>query len=116
MKKSIFYLALAGGLLLAISAPRLLAADKDAGKETTITGSMVCAKCTLHETKSCQNVVQVEKDGKTVNYYLKENDVSKKAHDPICGGSSEKVTVTGTVAEKGGKHIMTPTKIDVVKT
>ena len=45
---------------------------------------MVCGKCTLHETKDCQNVVQVEKDGKTVNYYLKQNDVSKAAHEPIC--------------------------------
>ena len=74
---------------------------------------MVCGKCTLHETKSCQNVVQVETDGKTVNYYLKQNDVSKAAHDPICGGGSEKVTVTGTVKEKDGKEILTPTKIDV---
>jgi hypothetical protein len=114
MKKSMMFLAVASGLLLAVSASRLLAAD-DASKEVTITGTMVCGKCTLHETKSCQNVVQVEKDGKTVNYYLKQNDVSKAAHDPICGGSSEKVTVTGTVKEKDGKQMMTPTKIDVVK-
>ena len=115
MKKSIMFLAVAGGLLLAVSASRLLAAGQDASKEVTITGNMVCGKCTLHETKSCQNVVQVEKDGKTVNYYLKQNDVSKAAHDPICSGGSEKVTVTGTVKEKDGKLMMTPTKIDVVK-
>jgi len=108
------FLAVASGLVLAVSISRLLAAE-DAGKEVTITGSMVCGKCTLHETKSCQNVVQVEKDGKTVNYYLKENDVSKAAHEPICGGSSEKVTVTGTVKEKDGKQLMTPTKIEPVK-
>jgi hypothetical protein len=118
MKKSIMFLAVAAGFLLAVSTSRLLAVDAastDSSKEVTITGSMVCAKCTLHETKECQNVVQVEKDGKTVNYYLKQNDVSKAAHDPICGGSSEKVTVTGTVKEKDGKQMMTPTKIDVVK-
>jgi hypothetical protein len=114
MTKSILFLTVAAGLLLAVSTSRLLAVDA-ASKEVTITGSMVCGKCTLHESKSCQNVVQVEKDGKTVNYYLKQNDVSKAAHDPICGGSSEKVTVTGTVTEKDGKEMMTPTKIDVVK-
>jgi hypothetical protein len=108
------FLAVAAGLLLAVSTARVLAVDA-ASKEVTITGNMVCAKCNLHETDKCQNVVQVEKDGKTVNYYLKQNDVSKAAHDPICGGSSEKVTVTGTVKEKDGKQIMTPTKIDVVK-
>jgi hypothetical protein len=118
MKKSIMFLAVATGLLLAVSTSRLLAVDtasKDSSKEVTITGTMVCGKCALHETKSCQNVVQVEQDGKTVNYYLEQNDVSKAAHDPICGGSSEKVTVTGTVTEKDGKQMMTPTKIDVVK-
>src|SRR5208283_7590 len=118
MKKSMMFLAIASGLLLAVSTSRLLAADaanQDSSKEITITGNMVCGKCTLHETKSCQNVVQVVKDGKTVNYYLKQNDVSKAAHDPVCHGDSEKVTVTGTVTEKDGKQMMTPTKIEPVK-
>jgi hypothetical protein len=113
MKKTILLL-LAAGLLLAISTSRLLAVDA-AGKEVTISGSMVCGKCTLHETKECQNVVQVSENGKTVNYYLKQNDVSKDAHKPICGGDSEKVTVTGTVAMVDGKQTLTPTKIDVIK-
>ena len=108
------FLTVAAGLLLAVSTPRLLAADASTN-EVTITGSMVCGKCALHETKSCQNVVQVLQDGKTVNYYLKHNDVSKAAHDPICGGSSEKVTVTGTLKEKNGTEILTPTKIEPVK-
>ncbi|MGD0251593.1 MAG: hypothetical protein ABSC01_02730 [Verrucomicrobiota bacterium] len=112
MKK--FISTLAAGILLAGLTTRVLAADS-ASKDVTITGTMVCAKCVLHETKTCQNVVQVSQDGKTVNYYLKQNDVSKAAHDPICGGSSEKVTVTGTVKEKSGKEMMTPTKIDVIK-
>jgi Family of unknown function (DUF6370) len=112
MKKFIF-VPLAAAFLLAGFATSSLAADTN---QVTITGSMVCGKCTLHLTKECQDVVQVEKDGKTVNYFLTQNDVSKAAHDPICDpGSSEKVTVTGTVTEKDGKEIMTPTKIDVVK-
>lgn len=109
MKKLKLTMALLAGLAAA-GATTALAAD-----EVTITGNMVCGKCTLHETDKCQNVVQVAEDGKTVNYYLKQNDVSKAAHDPICGGSSEKVTVTGTVKDKDGKKMMTPTKIDVVK-
>lgn len=100
--------------LLSASAANLIAEDAD--KEITIKGSMVCGKCTLHETKKCQDVVQVTKDGKTVNYYLKENEISKKAHEPICDAdSSEKVTVTGTVKEKNGKEIMIPSKIEVDK-
>jgi hypothetical protein len=113
MKKSSLTLTLATGLLLAFGAARLFA--DDASAPVTISGSMVCGKCTLHLTKSCQNVVQVQKDGKTVNYFLEQNDVSKAAHQPICGGDSEKVTVTGTVTEQDGKEVMTPTKIDVNK-
>src|SRR5580704_8786252 len=104
-------LALLAGLAVA-STMTALADDSP----VTITGNMVCGKCTLHETEKCQNVVQVTgTDGKTVNYYLLMNDVSKGVHDGICGGGSEKVTVTGTVEEKDGKKTMTPTKIDVVK-
>jgi hypothetical protein len=110
MKKLKLTLALLAGLAIA-SATTALADD-----DVTITGNMVCGKCTLHETDKCQNVVQVtDADGKTVNYYLKQNDVSKAAHDPICGGGSEKVTVTGSVEDKDGKKVMTPTKIDVIK-
>jgi len=110
MKKLKLMIALLAGLAIA-SATTALAADP-----VTITGNMVCAKCTLHETDTCQNVVQVTEDGKTVNYYLKDNDISKAAHAPICKGDPEKVTVTGTVKEKGGKKTLTPTKIEVVKT
>jgi hypothetical protein len=109
MRKLKLMIALLAGLALT-GVTTALAAD-----EVTITGNMVCGKCTLHETDSCQNVVQVAEDGKTVNYYLKQNSVSKDAHGAICGGSSEKVTVTGTVKEKDGKKTLTPTKIDVVK-
>ncbi len=113
MNKTNLLFAIVAGLLLAFGTSSLLA--DDAGKAITITGNMVCAKCTLHETASCQNVVQVTKDGKTVNYYLVENDASKAAHGAICGGDPEKVTVTGTVEEKDGKQLVTPTKIEPVK-
>jgi len=105
------FVPLVAALLLAGFASRALAANTN---EVTVTGSMMCGKCSLHLTKECQNVVQVQQDGKTVNYFLTQNKVSKAAHDPICEGS-EKVTVTGTVKEKGGKEMMTPSKIDVDK-
>jgi hypothetical protein len=114
MKKSILFLTVAAGLLLAVTASRLLAADA-ASKEVTITGNMVCGKCTLHETKSCQNVIQVSQDGKTVNYYLVKNDVSDAMHADVCHGDSKKVTATGTVVEKDGKEVMTAVKLEAAK-
>jgi Family of unknown function (DUF6370) len=113
MSKTKLILAIVAGMMLAFGTSSLLA--QDAGKVITITGNMVCAKCTLHETTTCQNVVQVTKDGKTVNYYLVQNDTSKAAHGAICGGEPEKVTVTGTVEKKDGKELVTPTKIEPVK-
>jgi hypothetical protein len=112
MKKSKLFTTIAAALLLA-AASRLLA--EDSSKEVTITGQAVCAKCVLHETKTCQNVIQAEKDGKTVNYYLAQNDVSKSFHDTICQTSGEKVTATGIVSEKDGKEILTASKIEPVK-
>jgi hypothetical protein len=113
MKKTNLLLAIVAGLLLAFGVSNLLA--QDAGKVITITGNMVCAKCTLHETTSCQNVIQVEKDGKTVKYYLAKNDVSDAMHDDICHGDSKKMTATGTVVEKDGKELLTVTKLAAAK-
>ena len=112
MKKLKLTLALLAGLAIAGAAMTVQAADS---KETTITGNMVCGKCKLHETEKCQNVVQVMENGATVNYYLKQNEVSKAQHEAVCHGDTEKVTVTGTVKEKEGKKTLTPTKIDVIK-
>jgi len=105
MKKIYTLVALTG--LLAIPA---FAADK----EVTITGEGMCAKCALHETSTCQNVIQTEENGKKVNYYLAQNDVSKDFHDNLCK-KSEKVTATGTVTEEDGKKILTASKIEEAK-
>ena len=75
MKRSKWFLTLAAGLLAATFTARVLAADSS---DVTLTGMMVCGKCKLHETAECQNVLQVEKDGKTVNYYLTQNKVSQR--------------------------------------
>ena len=104
---------LAAGLLWAVSAPQMLA--EDSSTKVTLTGLMVCGKCTLHICPECQNVLQVQKDGKTVNYFLAKNSVSKKFHPEICTTDGEKVTVTGTVKEEGGKELLKATKIEPVK-
>ena len=104
-------MALFAGVLLAGIATSAFADDK----VVTITGNMVCGKCKLHETASCQNVIQVEKDGKTTNYYLVKNDVSTAQHDDVCGGESKKMTATGTVEEKDGKQVFTATKLEAAK-
>jgi RecG-like helicase len=83
-------------------------------EEQTIKGEAICAKCELHETEKCQTAIQVQKDGKTVTYYLVANDVSKGFHKNVCE-ESKKVTATGTVKEVDGKLQLTATKIELAK-
>src|SRR5580698_3806261 len=102
---------LAGLFLLAAAAP-VFAADA----EKTITGTGKCAKCDMHKTDKCQNVVEVErKNGKIVDYYLVDNDVSKDFHKNICK-ENKKVKVTGVVKkDDDGKLELTASKIEVVE-
>lgn len=99
-------------MVLACGATRSLASDS---KGTTLSGKLVCGKCVLHESKECENVLQVQQDGKTVNYYLTQNKVSKKFHDNICQNDGEQVTVTGKVKEKGGKETIAASAIEPAK-
>jgi Family of unknown function (DUF6370) len=108
MKKSKLFLTLSAGIM---SATLGLAALADDTNEVTLTGMMVCGKCKLHITSKCQNVLQVENDGTNMNYFLTQNQVSKDFHSNICQNDGEKATVTGSVKEKHGKEILTPTKI-----
>ncbi len=111
---SIVFAAIAGLVLLAYSTPSF-AADSGKRKEQTITGEAKCAKCALHEGDKCQTVIQAEnKKGKTVTYYLVDNDVSKGFHDNVCKGT-KKVTATGTVKKVDGKNEFTVSKIDLAK-
>lgn len=109
MKKALVLLScITGVLTLTLVNPTFGAEEK------TITGEGKCAKCSLKETDSCQNVIQAQENGKTVNYYLAKNKVSKDFHDNICK-ETKKVTATGTVKEVDGKKELTASKIELVK-
>lgn len=101
-------------LAIAVAVTATLAFSAQGADEKTITGEGKCAKCALKEAKSCQNVVQVKEDGKTVTYYLTQNEVSKKFHSNICT-ETKKVTATGAVKKVDGKMELTPTKIELAK-
>jgi len=110
MKKSVLLVASVAAFVLAATATRAFAEDK----EITITGDGKCAKCSLKETEKCQNVIQTKKDGKEVTYYFVQNDVSKNFHENLCQ-ESKKVTATGTVKEVNGKMEFTAKKIELAK-
>ena len=89
-----------------------LVAGATAGDEMTLTGKIMCAKCTLKkaDAKECQDVLVVKDDkGATTEYYITKNEVSEKFGHTCTG--EKPATVTGSVSEKDGKKWVTATKI-----
>ena len=102
-------------LLIALFAVATLAGFALAGEEAktvTVTGKIVCAKCSLQkaDAKECQNVIVSEVAGKTVEYYLAKNALSEE-FGHVCKGEKN-VVATGSVSEKDGKIWITATKMD----
>lgn len=105
-------------LLLALVAVISLASFAFAGeaaKTVTVSGKIVCAKCTLHkaDAKECQNVIVATADGKTTEYYLAKNKVAED-FGHVCQGEKA-VVATGTVSEKDGKTWLDATKMEQPK-
>jgi len=92
---------------LALICALALTATAEEKKETTITGTITCAKCDLKVEKSCQTVIKGKAKGsdKEEVYYF-DTDSSKKNHKAICT-EAKKGSVTGTISEKDGKIIVT---------
>lgn len=108
MKRSIAIVTLIATLAFLASAGSALA------KEVTLNGEAVCAKCMLKQGTKCQTVIQVEKRGKTLDYYVMNNDIAKTFHENVCH-AGKKVTATGTVKRVDGKRELTLTKIELEK-
>jgi hypothetical protein len=94
-----------------LSAWGLVAAGAAAG-EVTLTGKILCAKCSLKETPKCTTAIQVKEGGKTVTYYLLDKGAAEEYHEPVCGSGVKDGKVTGTVSEKAGKKWITPKKVE----
>jgi len=116
---------IAGLTLLAVATPtRAAENDQGAGtenkgkegREMTITGEAKCAKCALKESDKCQTVIEAEgRNGRTVKYYLVDNDVAKKFHQEVCK-EPKKVTAKGTVKRNAdGKRELTVQTIELAK-
>ena len=94
-------------LLCAVALPAFAA-------ERTFEGTLVCAKCFLKkaDARECQDVLLVESDkgGEKLEYYIKKNDVAEKAGESCT--TQVKARVTGTVSEADGKTWLTPSKIE----
>ena len=90
-----------------------LAASVPAGDETTMTGKVMCAKCSLKkaDASQCQDVLVTKgEDGKVAHIYIAKTEASK-AFGHVCQ-SEKAAVVTGTIEEKDGKTWISPSKMD----
>jgi hypothetical protein len=96
-------LALALGLGLAVGAM--------AGDEVTLSGKVVCAKCTLKsaDAKDCADVLVVSGE-KAGEYHLVKNETTAKFGHTCKGEKAAKVK--GTVTERDGKKWLTASSIE----
>lgn len=81
--------------------------------ETTLSGMLACAKCTLKKADAtkCQDVLVVKDDkGVTTEYYVAKNATADEAGHQC--SKEAKATVTGAVSEKDGKKWITASKIE----
>ena len=101
------------GLAVALVAGVLALAT--AGDEVTLTGQVMCAKCSLKkaDAKQCQDVLVVKDGGKTAEYYVEKNEIAK-AFGHTCKGEKAAV-VTGKVTEKDGQKWISATKMEEKK-
>jgi hypothetical protein len=78
-------------------------------EDTTLTGKVLCGKCTLKKADACQNVLVA--DGQ--EYQLAKSEaVDKVGH--VCKGEKN-VKATGTVTEKDGKKWFTASSMEEIK-
>ncbi len=110
MKRAFAAIVAATFFSWALSGTTALAKDK----AVTVHGEAKCAMCMLHEGDACKTVIQTTKHGKTITYYVVDNDVSKGFHEDVCHGA-KKVVAKGTVTEVDGKQKLTLSKIDLAK-
>jgi hypothetical protein len=108
------FLAVSSAALFVLSLCVLVrAADpKAASKPVTLTGTLECAHCVLHEGDTCKDVLMVKESGKDVRYDVVLTGDAKGKH--VCQGTKS-VKITGTVAEANGKKTLTATKVEDVK-
>src|SRR5437667_1684041 len=107
------FVSLLAGCVVVLLAAAIFAQDK--GKEVTLKGTLLCAKCSLGKTAECTTAIQVKEGDKTVTYYLDDKGAGEEHHEPICGGAKKEGTVVGTVQEKQGQKYIKPSKVVYAK-
>lgn len=98
------------GVVLAL-AIGLMAVGTVSAAETTLKGTLSCAKCQLKKADKCQDVLTVtDAQGASTEYWIVKNEAAEKAGHQC--SKTAPATVTGEVTEKDGTKWITASKIE----
>jgi hypothetical protein len=98
---------------LLVATVMVLTLAAPAAAQEVFKGTLACALCHLNkpDAEECQDVLLVEQDGRTTEYYLINNPIHADSADECPSQSS--ATVTGTVkADSDGRLWLTVSKIE----
>ncbi len=125
-----FSIILAAGLLSLAATSALVAQEKMAMKEVTVTGEIIDTKCYLtgmmggkgEDHKDCAIAcmkgglpVGILEDKTEQVYVVVPKAGQKGANETLVKYAAEKVNLTGMVVEKGGQKLFVYTKIEKAK-
>ncbi len=89
----------------------LMATTTLSAAETTLKGTISCAKCALKKADKCQDVLTVTDDkGAATEYWIVKNEAAEKFGHQC--KTTAAATVTGEVSEKDGKMWLAASKIE----
>ena len=89
----------------------LVAGSTVSAEETTLSGTLKCAKCALKKAEKCQDVLVVtDAAGAATEYWVVKNEAAEKAGHQC--KTEAKATVTGVVSEKDGTKWIAASKIE----
>ena len=98
------------GVVLAL-AIGLMAVGTVSAAETTLKGTLSCAKCQLKKADKCQDVLTVtDAQGASTEYLIVKNEAAEKAGHQC--SKTAPATVTGEVTEKDGIKWITASKVE----
>jgi hypothetical protein len=106
--KKLVVLGIAIALCAALGAPAI--AD---GKEVTLEGKVLCAKCSLSKQKECQNVLVVGDEDEVEYFYLRKNDTYNDMGE-VCEGSV-RIRVTGTIEQEEDRNYLLASEITLIE-
>jgi hypothetical protein len=90
-------------------------AEEKKDEKKTLTGTLICTKCSSGETTKCEHALIVKEGDKKVTYYIADKGGAEPYHAKCCRDDVPDVKVTGKIVEKDKKKTIQEPKVEFPK-